>query len=218
MFTGLIEDIGEVERLQSGAVTDMWIRTGLPVAELSLGESISVDGTCLTVVEFSASAFKVQASQETLARTTLGELQPRSPVNLERALRLSDRLGGHLVSGHVDAVGQLVSTRPVGDAQWVELAFPEALAPLLVEKGSVAVDGVSLTVNGLSTSRFDVVLIPETRQRTALGRKRPGARVNLEMDLIGKYVARLMEARGPLSREAVGALGFFGQSSGSKEK
>jgi riboflavin synthase len=199
MFTGLVQDVGTITRMSRGGMMDVWIRTALPVADLARGESIAIDGACLTVVETRGDEFRVQASAETLRRTTLGEVRPGAPVNLERALRLSDRLGGHLVLGHVDAVGSVVDRRPEGGALLVAFSLPAALAPYFIEKGSVAVDGVSLTVNELRADRFAVALIPETQERTTLGRKTPGQRVNLEADLIGKYVARLhgMRHSGP---------------------
>src|SRR5271165_663339 len=149
MFTGLVQDIGVVERVQPGATTELWVRTSLGAGSFALGESIAVDGACLTVVERTAEAFRVQAGPETLRRTTLGALRTGSPVHLERALRLSDRVGGHLVLGHVDAVCTVLSSRPEGGAVVLEVSLPKTLAPFFIEKGSVAVDGVSLTVNTL---------------------------------------------------------------------
>ncbi len=191
MFTGLVQDLGTVERVTEGGMTDLWIRTGLDTGSLALGESIAVNGACLTVVERTGNAFRVQASPETLRRTALGELRAGARVHLERALRLSDRLGGHLVLGHVDAVTTVRSKRPEGDSVVMELALPPALAPFFIEKGSVAVDGVSLTVNALLADAFSVALIPETQARTTLAARRVGDRLNLEADVIGKYVARL---------------------------
>jgi riboflavin synthase len=202
VFTGLVQDVGTIARVSRGGMMDVWIRTALGVADFARGESIAVDGACLTVVEARGEEFRVQASAETLRRTTLGDARPGAPVNLERALRLSDRLGGHLVLGHVDAVGEVVSRRPEGAALLVAFSLPRELSPYFIEKGSVAVDGVSLTVNELFPDRFTVALIPETQERTALSRKMPGQRVNLEADLIGKYVARLhgMRHSGPAGR------------------
>jgi len=208
MFTGLIESVGVVERVVSGAVMDMWIGAALS-SELGLGESISCDGACLTVVEQKSASFRVQASIETLRRTTLGEWRQGTRVNLERSLKLSDRLGGHLVLGHVDQVAEIVEKRPEGGSVVMAFALGRALAPLLVEKGSIAVDGISLTVNQVSADRFWVQLIPETQARTALAQKAVGARVNVEGDLIGKYVLRLHALReGGLSAEAVASKGF----------
>lgn len=191
MFTGLVQDIGKVEKVLRGGMTDLWIRTSLGAAAFDLGESIAVDGCCLTVVERSGDTFRVQAGEETLRRTTVGTLASGSRVNLERALRLSDRLGGHLVQGHVDAVAEIEGVRAEGDTRIVTFTLPPALLPWFIEKGSVAVDGVSLTVASLEEVRFSVMMIPETQARTTLGAKKPGDRVNLEADLIGKYVARL---------------------------
>lgn len=220
MFTGLIQDMGTVERVLRGAMTDLWIRTALPVADFALGESIAVDGACLTVVEREGSHFRVQAAPETLRRTTMEALQPGTAVNLERALRLSDRLGGHLVAGHVDAVSPVLEKRTEGGAEGGSLVLrfglPPELAPFFIEKGSVAVDGVSLTVNGLDATSFWVQLIPETQGRTTLARKPVGGRVNLEADQIGKYVARLFGARSDagLSLATLEAAGRFGKGSG----
>ena len=191
MFTGLIQDVGTVERVAAGGLVDLWIRTSLGADEFEHGESIAVDGVCLTVVERGGERFRVQAAPETLRRSTLGELTAGSRVNLERALRLSDRLGGHLVQGHVDAVASLLGRRPEGESVVLSFSLPEAIRPFLVEKGSVAVDGISLTVMDVSSDRFTVMLIPETQRRTTLGQKAEGAGANVEADLIGKYVARL---------------------------
>ena len=215
MFTGLIQDVGAVTRLQQGGMLDVWIRTSLGAAGFARGESIAVDGACLTVVEARGDEFLVQASGETLRRTTLGRLAAGSPVNLERAMRLGDRLGGHLVLGHVDAVGEVLSRAGEGDALVLGFSLPPPLSPFFIEKGSVTVDGVSLTVNDLYQDRFTVALIPETQARTTLGKKAAGDRVNLEADLIGKYVARLHglrqssgQAPGGLTAEALAAAGF----------
>lgn len=214
MFTGLIQDIGQIERLSPGGMTDVWIRTALGAHAFTLGESIAVEGACLTVVERAGDVFRVQAAPETLRRTTLGGLRPGSRVNLERALALGDRLGGHLVSGHVDAVSEVLETRTEGGSWVVAFRLPPELAPFFIEKGSVAVDGISLTVNEVLADRFRVQLIPETQARTTLKDKGVGARVNLEADMIGKYVARLFALRqvpgssSGLTEAAVHAAGF----------
>jgi riboflavin synthase len=212
MFTGLIQDIGVVERVVPGGMTDLWIRTSLGAEGFALGESIAVDGACLTVVERAGDAFRVQAAPETLRRTTLGAVCPGSRVNLERALALGDRLGGHLVSGHVDAVSEVLETRTEGGSWVMSFRLPPELAPFFIEKGSVAIDGISLTVNAVGEDRFSVQLIPETQERTTLQSKGVGARVNLEGDMIGKYVARLVSLRqGPgsgLTEAAIKAAGF----------
>lgn len=195
MFTGLVSDLGAVERIaprQGGA--RLTIRPAqLPVEELALGESVCCSGACLTVTERGAGLVSFDAVPETLARTTLGAWRPGSPVNLERALRLSDRLGGHLVSGHVDAVGEILARAPEGQGVRLTVSLPAAIAPLVAEKGSVAVDGVSLTVARAARDRFEIALIPETLARTTLGRAAPGAQVNLEADVVARHVARLAE-------------------------
>ncbi len=207
MFTGLVEQQGTVERVTAGAVTDVWIaaRFDEPYRH---GESIACDGVCLTVVESRDGAFRVQAAPETLRRSTLGEWRAGTKVNLERALRVGDRLGGHWVQGHVDGVAAVLESRPEGGAQVLTFSLPEALAPYFVEKGSVCLDGVSLTLTAVGADRFSVMLIPETQARTTLGKKGAGAKVNVEADVIGKYVARMMGPRGGLTEAQLKAAGF----------
>ncbi len=190
MFTGLIQDVGTVERISVGGVAEVWVRA-FAGQDLTLGESIAVDGACLTVAEVKPGAFKVEASPETLRRTTIGSLEAGGRVNLERAMALGDRLGGHLVLGHVDAVCRILSIREEGGSRLIGFSMPPSLAPMFVEKGSVALDGISLTVNELEIDRFFVAIIPETLKRTTLGSKPVGSAVNVEADLIGKYIARL---------------------------
>ncbi|HEY3452219.1 MAG TPA: riboflavin synthase [Myxococcales bacterium] len=197
MFTGLVQDLGTVASLARGPMTRVAVSTALPAHEFALGESIALDGACLTVVSRTQGRFEVEASPETLRRTTLGSWAPGTRVNLERALQLSDRLGGHLVLGHVDAVSRVLSRRTEGGSQVLEFALERALAPFLIEKGSIAVDGVSLTVNSVGEDRFAVQLIPETQRRTTLSDKGVGAPVNLETDVLGKYVARLLGKAAP---------------------
>lgn len=214
MFTGLIQEVGTIDRIASGAMTDLWISSPLATAEepFVLGESIAVDGACLTVVEFSGNSFRVQAAPETLRRTTMGGYAPGTRVNLERAMKLGDRLGGHLVSGHVDAVSHVLSAKTEGGSLVLSFELPSSLAAFFIEKGSVTIDGISLTVNSVSKDAFSVQLIPETQARTTLAQKRPGAAVNLEADLIGKYVARMYglrsEMSGTLSEATLKAAGF----------
>lgn len=207
MFTGLVTDLGTLERITPGPVTDLWIASSFP-GDFQLGESIACDGVCLTVVEFRGSSFKVQAAPETLRRTTLGDWAPGTRVNLERALRMGDRLGGHWVQGHVDGVATVLETRPEGGSWVMRFTLPSELSPFFVEKGSVCLDGVSLTLTTVSADSFGVMLIPETQQRTSLGKKQPGQRVNLEADIIGKYVARMMGGRGGLTIEQLKAAGL----------
>ena len=190
MFTGLVTDLGTVSRITPGPTTDLWIDSSYQ--DFQQGESIACDGVCLTVVEWKGSSFKVQAAPETLRRSTLGEWKVGTRVNLERALRMGDRLGGHWVQGHVDGVASVLEVRPEGGSVVLSFSLPNELAAFFVEKGSVCIDGVSLTVTHVSATSFSVMLIPETQQRTSLGRKQPGHRVNLEADIIGKYVARMM--------------------------
>lgn len=207
MFTGLIADVGTVSRVTAGAVTDVWIDSHFP-ADFAHGESIACDGVCLTVVESKGQSFRVQAAPETLRRSTLGRWVMGTRVNLERALRMGDRLGGHWVQGHVDGVAEVLDTHPEGGSLVLTFSLPDALAPFFVEKGSVCIDGVSLTVTTVEAKRFSVMLIPETQTATTLGSKRPGDRVNLEADVIGKYVARMMGPRGGLTEEQLKAAGF----------
>jgi riboflavin synthase len=200
MFTGLVSDMGVVERIlprQGGA--RLTLRpSALPVDELVLGESVACSGACLTVVERGGGLVSFDAVPETLARTTIGGWRPGARVNLERALALGDRLGGHLVQGHVDAVGEVISRAAEGQGARLAISLPAGIAPLVAEKGSIAVDGVSLTVATAGRDRFEVALIPETLARTTLGEARPGTRVNLEADVVARHVARLHElAAGP---------------------
>lgn len=195
MFTGLVSDIGAVERIaprQGGARLTLRPR-GLPVDELALGESVACSGVCLTVVERGGGLVSFDAVPETLSRTTIGGWRAATLVNLERALSLSDRLGGHLVQGHVDAVGRVLSRAAEGQGARLRVSLPAAIAPLVAEKGSVAVDGVSLTVASAGRDWFEVALIPETLSRTTLGESRPGTEVNLEADVVARHVARLRE-------------------------
>jgi riboflavin synthase len=212
MFTGIITEIGRVRSTRrEGASMTIEVECGYPAIEL--GESIAVDGVCLTVAARINGGFVANMSAETLSRTTLSSVAPGTAVNLERALAVGDRLGGHIVAGHVDAVGRVVSREPVTDAErWVVQAPPE-VHRYLAEKGSVAVDGVSLTVNGLGPSTFELMLVPFTLARTTLGRKAPGAPVNLEVDVLARYVARILESgastrTGGVTRELLERAGF----------
>ena len=193
MFSGIVEAIGRVrEAAKSGAGTRLAIEA--PFEALVLGESICVSGVCLTVVDISRGGFDVDVSLETLRRSKLSRLHSGSAVNLERSLRLGDRLSGHLVFGHVDGVGTLASSTPDGDSLLCRFAAPETVARYLVEKGSVAVDGVSLTVFRCDDRGFSVAVIPHTAQVTTLGGLQPGDEVNLESDMIARYVEKLASA------------------------
>jgi riboflavin synthase len=217
MFTGLVTDMGVVERLEprSGGAR-LTIRPGaLPVDQLVLGESVAVNGACLTVVERGDGRMSFDAVPETLARTTLGSFRPGTRVNLERALRLSDRLGGHLVQGHVDAVGQVLERVPEGQGARLVVSLPAGIAPLVAEKGSIAIDGVSLTVARAGRDRFEVALIPETLARTVLGAAAPGTKVNLEADVVARHVARLREYAGTAGLTE-GSLKDWGYGEGAR--
>ncbi|HYB98431.1 MAG TPA: riboflavin synthase [Candidatus Limnocylindrales bacterium] len=195
MFTGIIEDLGRLAARQPLAAGQrLRIATHLSTSDFQLGESIALSGACMTVVEWSAGEFAVDVSAESLRRTTLGALAEGEPINIERSMKLGDRLGGHIVSGHVDGTGTVVAIREEGESAIFTFAIDEGLMPMLVEKGSVAVDGISLTCFHCGTDRFDVAVIPHTRQVTTLGARRVGDRVNIETDVLGKYVARLVEA------------------------
>jgi riboflavin synthase len=204
MFTGLIEAVGEltdVRRTPGG----LRLRLGTSLAsELGAGDSLAVNGVCLTVVAVDAAAVHADVGPETARVTTLGALQGGAVVNLERPLRADARLGGHFVQGHVDAIGAVEELRPDGEHFWLTIAFPAALAPYIVRKGSIAVDGVSLTVAGVDDKRFDVQIIPFTWSHTNLRTLKAGEGVNLECDILGKYVARAMEVAGPAARAGTG--------------
>ena len=195
MFTGIISDLGTVTARDGGRFA---IRCGYAAETIALGASIACDGACLTAVAVAAepgggSIFTVDISNETLARTTLDEWQPGRRVNLERALRAGEELGGHLVAGHVDGVGRIVDMRNDGQSRRFTVEAPAELARYIAPKGSVALDGISLTVNEVAGSRFGINIVPHTLTHTTLGARQPGDRVNLEVDLIARYVARLME-------------------------
>ncbi|MGB8222041.1 MAG: riboflavin synthase [Polyangiales bacterium] len=190
MFTGLIEQVGTIEHLDSRN-DGLSIRIACALQAYELGESIAVNGTCLTVKSFSDGQFEADASLETLDKTNLGDLCEGDRVHLERALALGDRLGGHLVTGHVDGVGTLVARTPEGSYLRASFEVPKRLAPFLAPKGSITVNGVSLTVNAVSGIRFDVMLVPYTLDETTFGEMANGTRVNLEVDVLAKYVASL---------------------------
>jgi riboflavin synthase len=196
MFTGIITDVGEVIARKGGVFA---IRSRYDPATIMLGASIAHDGCCLTVTAVTAEAggccYTLDVSNETLSKTTLGDWQPGQAINLERALKAGDELGGHIVSGHVDGVARIVDVRDDGDSRRFTLEVPGALARFIAPKGSVALDGTSLTVNEVDGVRFGVNLIPHTLTHTSWGRKTAGDRINLEIDPLARYVARLLEQK-----------------------
>jgi len=197
VFTGLVEERGRVESIvERPAGRRIEITAARVLMDAKVGDSLLVNGCCLTAIEVDPHRMVVEVVPETLRRTTLGEFQVGDEVNLERALRLDQRLGGHLVQGHVDGVGVVVSVAPEGDGRRVRLELPVELVPLVAEKGSLAVDGVSLTVAACEGRTCEIAYIPHTLAVTTSGRYTTGSRVNLEVDLVARYVARLLEASG----------------------
>ena len=195
MFTGIVEDVGQIGALvplPSEQALKLTVRAPLLDDEQPLGASLAVDGVCLTVTAWRRGEIDAVVGPETVARTTLGRLGQGARVNLERPLKLGDRLGGHMVAGHVDGVGQIAQVAPRAEAVDVAIRAPGELLRYVIEKGSIAVDGISLTVNGVDDATFTVSLIPHTQTATTLAAKGPGAPVNLEVDLIGKYVEKLV--------------------------
>ena len=196
MFTGIVEELGTVEGLEEQAdAIRLTVRGPHVVNDARPGDSIAVNGCCLTVAERDGETFTADVMRETLDKTSLGALEPGSKVNLERAVTATTRLGGHIVQGHVDGTGEILARTPSEHWEVVEVSLPADIARYLVGKGSITVDGISLTVVEVRDSSFTVSLIPETLARTTLGFKQPGERVNLEVDVIAKYVERLLEAR-----------------------
>jgi riboflavin synthase len=198
MFTGLISDVAVVERIapRQGGVRLTLRPERLPVDALALGESVACSGACLSVVERGGGLVSFEVVPETMARTTLGTWRAGTRVNLERALALGDRLGGHLVQGHVDAVGEVMGRTAEGQGARLAVGLPAEIAALVAEKGSIAMDGVSLTVAALRGDRFEVALIPDTLSHTTLGEAGPGTKVNLEADLLARHLARLLACQG----------------------
>jgi riboflavin synthase len=200
MFTGLVESVAEVAEVDS---TESGVRLRIATTlarELAPGDSLAVNGVCLTVTVADADAVRADVGPETLRVTTLGGLRRRSLVNLERPLRADGRFGGHFVQGHVDAVGRIQDLKSDAGFHRLTVQFPASLAAFIVQKGSIAVDGISLTVAALATDRFEVQIVPFTMEHTNLRNAQPGDRVNLECDMVGKYVVRAMEAAGLTSR------------------
>jgi riboflavin synthase len=196
MFTGIVQGVGRIRFVEPrGGDARLWIETGVvPLGEVGTGGSIAVNGCCLTAVELEPHAFAADLSRETLSLTTAGDWQPGRPVNIEKALTAGQPLGGHYVTGHVDGVGRVLRRHDDARSVRVEFEVPDGLARYVARKGSITVDGVSLTVNGVDGSRFDVNLVPHTLEVTILGGYEPGTRVNLEVDIIARYLERLVDA------------------------
>ena len=194
MFTGIIEAVGEIVACEPrGGDLRLRVKTfGLDLAGISLGDSIATNGVCLTVIELPGDGYVADVSSETLANTTIGDWQAGTPVNLERALTPSSRLGGHLVSGHVDAVGEVLSRHPDARSERFRLRAPDSLAKYIAHKGSITVDGTSLTVNRVEGAEFELNIVPHTLEHTVMGTYVPGSRVNLEVDLVARYLERLL--------------------------
>lgn len=195
MFTGIIEDIGKINHIHKGVKENTYTITvnNIDIDTLVVGESIAVDGVCLTVVSFDEISFKVDASHETLNRTNLSNLELNSRVNLERALKMGSRLGGHIVNGHVDGVAKVLEIELVGESIEFWFKVTDELRRYLVEKGSVAIDGISLTINKVSGSRFSVNIIPHTQAETTINQLKVGSKVNIECDILGKYIEKLLK-------------------------
>lgn len=211
MFTGIIEEVGRVQRIERRSGYQRTTIAALRVLEgVKLGDSISLDGACHTVVGFDKTWFAVESVDETLKRTTLGKLQMGSPINLERSLKLGDRLDGHMVAGHVDGVGTVIRRSEFSDNVIFEFEMPETVAPYVAEKGSVAINGISLTVVSVTIRTFSVTIIPHTLSVTTLKDKRPGDGVNLEVDMIARYLERLTQFgyHGKLTAAKIQEMGF----------
>lgn len=216
MFTGIVEEQGKVVTLTrgDGHGARLTIQGGPQIADLAVGQSIAVNGVCLTVIQREATTFTTDLSPETLTRTTLGDLKPPEKVNLELPLKVGDYLGGHFVTGHVDGVGRVIRCESAGDSLRMWIGFPPSLAMYIAPKGSIAIDGVSLTVVDVSPESFSVCLIPHTLAITTLGSKGPGSLTNLEVDLLSRYLERLLgmqvhQDRSPLMRERLLEQGFI---------
>jgi len=204
MFTGLTEDMGKVQKLERrGGSAKLTVATALPSEEFSLGDSVAVNGVCLTVNSIASPLLTFDVSPETLDTSGLGRLSSGDPVNLERAMRLSDRLGGHIISGHIDCVATVTGRREESGNIVFSFSLPPEKCRYIIEKGSVAIDGISLTVNSVTSDSFSINLIPHSAEMTTLKIRRPGDVVNIETDIIGKYVERLLSGSAP----AKGAVG-----------
>ena len=200
MFTGLIEDVGKLQKLErSGSSARLAVSTSLSAAEFLLGDSVAINGVCLTVTSIAGSLLTFDVSPETLDKSGLGRLSSGDMVNLERAMRLSDRLGGHIVTGHIDCVATVAAKREESGNILLSFRIPAEKCRYVIEKGSVAIDGISLTVNSVTSDTFSVNIIPHTAKNTTLGLRKPGDIVNIETDIIGKYVERLLSGSGRTS-------------------
>ncbi|TRZ70276.1 MAG: riboflavin synthase [Bacteroidetes bacterium] len=210
MFTGIIEEKGVIKSIRTGGRSSRMVISAAKILEdLKIGDSINTDGVCLTVTEFSSSSFTVDMMPETMLRSTFGKLKPGSTVNLERALRLSDRLGGHIVSGHIDGTGRLEKIRKDENAIWLSIVAEEPVLRYIVEKGSVAIDGISLTIAKVDRRTFEVSVIPHTQAETTILAKKTGDAVNIECDIIGKYIEKLgSSGKGKIDIDFLAENGF----------
>ena len=210
MFTGLIEEIGEIKSIEKGAkYGKITIKATEIMNGIKLGDSVSTNGVCLTVTEFSKSSFSVDVMAETIRSSNLGKLKPGSKVNLERALRLSDRLGGHIVSGHIDGTGTIMNLSNEGNATWVSVETSQDILKYIVHKGSIAIDGISLTVAYVDENIFKVSIIPHTKGETTLVIKKIGDVVNLENDMMAKYIEKLMKYGNETKEKKSISMGFL---------
>lgn len=211
MFTGIVEEVGNIEGVKKGAGSaSISIRASRIMDDIHLGDSVAVNGVCLTVTAISGGGLAADVMHETLNRSTLGTLRPGKPVNLERAMAADGRFGGHIVTGHIDGTGTLASVRPDGNAVWYTIATPPPILRLIIEKGSIAIDGISLTIARVAAKDFSVSVIPRTAASTILPSLRIGDAVNLENDCIGKYVEHLLGNAGPSSTITAGFLAEHG--------
>lgn len=210
MFTGIIEEVGTVKTVKrSGTSSFIEIQAKKVLEDVHLGDSIAVNGVCLTVTHFGGGVFRADVMNETLSRSSLGSLTSGSPVNLERAMAAGGRFGGHIVSGHIDGTGTVSDIKNDGIAVWYTIAAPRELLRYIVEKGSIAIDGISLTVAKVTDTSFSVSIIPHTAAQTILGTKKTGDTVNLENDIIGKYVEKLMKPSDPQKSESGITMDFL---------
>ncbi len=214
MFTGIIEEVGTVRTVQKGSSSFIKIQASKVLEDVHIGDSIAVNGVCLTVTEFSGNVFRADVMNETLSRSSLGQLKNGSPVNLERAMAANGRFGGHIVSGHIDGTGTISGIENDGIAVWYTISAPPEIMRYIVEKGSIAIDGISLTVAKVTGSSFSVSIIPHTASQTILSTKKTGDIVNLENDIVGKYVEKLItpfndnKTKSNISREFLAKYGF----------